>query len=910
MKRIISFVLAFVMVLSLVPAVSAAGGDLTAAVGVNGLTVTAGDTESVDNPGMPGAGDVEWTGEFKKITAVAKPIGERVSATLTFKNDSGIPATLRFEYSFTHWDENEYEEDRATVQGLSGDSGTFEKQLKNGEDYTITLISSYPDHDPATLTISGISLSTGGDVTATFTPADNGSYTVEGESITADTKKTAAEGTSYAVSATAASGYQFFGWSNGPRYISYKAEDKITITEDCTISPVFVKEDVAVFGVGIERFQSLSEANEYANSSAVKTIVLMNDGILTGEHTISVGNTLLIPYDAANTVHTEATSIATLSDTGNLWTNHDWEKPSAYRTLTMAAGAELVINGSLNVGGKHSSGPFLTAGSPSGDLGMIQMAEGSNITVNNGGTLYCWGYIYGGGTVTAKNGATVHENIQFTDFRGGNATSGIAQSFLVFPMTQYYVQNIEVATTYEYGAVEEVWGSIYVAGAGSKVYGTSVKFIGPDSKTAMFVPSNGGSVTKTYLPESDRLQLDINGDGSINPMTLDMEGLKEQLGGQALNTETFVLPITNNMTININSGTTSLNQSLALLPGTELTIAKDAKLFVNRDGEPFVSDLLGQVYNDGYNLIVYDRDQWLNAFTLEGEYIETYFVYNGKRLQPVLFTPSGSYTRTEDDLVDAVVDINGTLITDGFIYTTVTPVIDEETGEPIGFDGDTPVISSGKTGKVIMNNGAGQDMLTFQASQNGSEPFFTMLFMISARLQNEDGSYLDTMGAEAGATFSYCEKCGQWIAGNLSSHRVDVTWIVDGKAVTQEFCKGTKIVYGDGTDPVKDGYEFIGWSTENDNTPEYTAATLPNADVATPYWACFKEKTTGLLGDVNLDGNVDAYDVTALARHVGGIEEFDDVTALENSNVNRDGNVDAYDLTKLARYAGGIDLEL
>ncbi|MCD7902842.1 MAG: leucine-rich repeat protein [Oscillospiraceae bacterium] len=59
-------------------------------------------------------------------------------------------------------------------------------------------------------------------------------------------------------------------------------------------------------------------------------------------------------------------------------------------------------------------------------------------------------------------------------------------------------------------------------------------------------------------------------------------------------------------------------------------------------------------------------------------------------------------------------------------------------------------------------------------------------------------------------------------------------------------------------------------------------------------------------GDLNGDGEVDASDLTILARHVGKVETMEDETALANADVTGDGNVDASDLTKLAQYVGKI----
>jgi len=906
MKRALSFMLALIMVLGLVPAVSAAETELSGLT-VNGLSVTHGDTltwnynyEELVAP-APTGGSIEWTASGTQIVSVATP-GRvaQTGATLTFKNELDIPATLRFEYSFIH-----EEDDYAEIRGIT--DSPFEKELASGESFTITVISPDAGCAPAILTITGLSLSAGGDVTATFTPAQNGSYTVNGNEITGENALTAAVGTKYAVSATAVSGYRFFGWYNGKEYISYKAETDITVNEDCTIYPVFIKDDVAVFGVGEARFQSLTEADTYAKGSPVKTIVLVSDGILPeGNYTVSTGNTLLIPFDASNTVLTEATSIAYYEekeDGSTQLINPAWTQPNPYRTLTMAAGAKLTVNGSLNVGGKHSAGPFLTAGSPSGDLGMIRMAEGSNITVTNGGVLYCWGYIYGNGTVTVKEGGAAHENFQFSDFRGGNITLGLATTFLVFPISQYYVQNIEVAATFERGASEYVWGSIYLQ---NQVHGTSVKFIGENENLCMFVPGVGGTVTKTYDPATDRLIIDVDGDGSINPMGL-------ELGGTAINTATFVLPINSNMTINVNSGTTALNQSLALLPGVELTIAESATLSV-KSREPLKNEDGTLVhYTGGNNLIIYDRDQWFNAYrTTNGDIrtataAEVKFVYSKsgfKRLEPVAWSPTRTGTRTEADLKDAVVDINGRLITEGFIYTTIDLDLAKYlTGQGLEITGGGAAVTSSEgTGVLVMNNGMGMDNITLQPYQNTETVEFAYIPMITARLQNADGSYLDTMGAEPGATFSYCDKCGQWYAGNEDTHTVEITWIVDGVGEPQEICKGTKPVYGIGTDPVKDGFEFLGWSL---TAGGQVLESLPLATEDAVYYAVFQEKAKGLTGDLDGDGEVTTEDLTLLARHVAGNELLTG-QAIENADVDGSGEIDTEDLTMLARYVAGI----
>lgn len=61
-----------------------------------------------------------------------------------------------------------------------------------------------------------------------------------------------------------------------------------------------------------------------------------------------------------------------------------------------------------------------------------------------------------------------------------------------------------------------------------------------------------------------------------------------------------------------------------------------------------------------------------------------------------------------------------------------------------------------------------------------------------------------------------------------------------------------------------------------------------------------------LKGDLDSDWDVDAEDLTILARHVAGIEVLTDAAALKNANVDGSCEITAEDLTLHARYVAGI----
>ena len=71
-----------------------------------------------------------------------------------------------------------------------------------------------------------------------------------------------------------------------------------------------------------------------------------------------------------------------------------------------------------------------------------------------------------------------------------------------------------------------------------------------------------------------------------------------------------------------------------------------------------------------------------------------------------------------------------------------------------------------------------------------------------------------------------------------------------------------------------------------------------------------EKKAQAVKGDVDGNKDVDASDLTVLARHVGKIEEITDAKLLKNADVDGVAGVDANDLTKLARFVGKIDTTL
>ncbi|MGM9635627.1 MAG: InlB B-repeat-containing protein, partial [Candidatus Avispirillum sp.] len=806
LKRFGSLALVLVMLAAMIPGFTLAAKAAGTLNTISGLTATWTDASN-------SKGSASWSASGTSITGTATGykqygvIGNTITTTLTLTNSFGSEAALSFDYTL---------EGGGSVSGISGES--YSGVLADGDSLTITLTSP-SGTSTNTLSITGLSLisTSAGDVTTTFKTAEGGSYTVaEGsgtaEEITAETQKTAAAGTEYTVSATAASGYLFFGWYNETtgKIMSNDTPYTFKASADMTLVPRFISDTTALFGVGTAKFDDLTEAGAYAAAGGVKTIVLLNDGTVSGSHTIPAGTTLLIPFDDNNTLYTD-----TPETTSSFLNNVAWVKPTAYRTLTLAADADITVNGAISLSAKHAAGGSGgNAGSPTGPCSFMNMTEGSRITLNSGAALYAWGYVTGSGTITAKSGSKVYENFQIRDFRGGTATSAMANDGLVFPLSQYYVQNVEAPITYESGAEEWVYTSLYMS---SMVFSASVKFVGDG---AMFQPKEGGSVTKTYIGSSDRLNIDVRGNATLSSIQLSISGTN-------INSASYILPINSNIDINILSGTTTVSQDLALLPGSAVSISDGATLDIAYTDSPSPAIESGV----GYNLFAYDADEWTYGYDGDLNRVDgVKYVYSGYRFIPLSYAPGRTYTRTEADLKDVVIDVNGTITADGFLFTTA---------------GGASIISSGKTGRIVMASGAGTEEYIFQATQSGSDITYYAIPVTSAVLKNGDGTYTETAGAVANDTFIYNAAKDKWVKeGEIEE--ITVTFNAnggEGSMEAQTIESGVDAVLADNSF-TREHYSFKEWNTAQDgNGTSYKNGATVNFTEDTTLYATWEIDT-------------------------------------------------------------------
>ena len=751
-KRFLSWTLALLMALSLLPAglltlpAYAASGPVT---GLNDPEI--GLSYSGDSEGSWRADGTGITGSVISTTYLV--IFEKTHATtLTITNNKSTAARLMFDYAV------DLQGGTVKVAGERVSSGkSYSGELAAGGSIEIYLKSGSTS-SPTTIQISNILLiASDVRVKTTFSAPEYCSYTVNaGEygtySLSNDSASkdfTQSSTAAYQLTAYPTEEYRFLGWYNltKEQYISTEAETSMYFDTPCTITARFAAEDAAIFETGGQPFADLGEAISYASEHEKDKITLIGSGSIDGAYTIPKEITLLIPFDEAGTTYTDVPGYTTTED----------KTRTAFRKLTMEEGASIIVEGAISVGGKHYTSSGAQCCKTTGPYGQIQMEAGSGITLENGANLYAWGYITGDGQITANSGAAVYEYFQIMDWRGGNCTKTMAEDAqTVFPFSQYYVQNIEAALTIEAGADEYAYISVTAALVGTQ--NATIPFVGDKG---LFRPLENGRFTKKYIPAEDRMSFEIEGPAVLNSIALTVMGV-------SVDSSSYVLPINNNVDMQILSGTTTVSKDAALLPGVAVSIAEGAELKVA----------------DSASLYVYDADQWSKAY-VQGS--------NDLGISPVAYSPSsGKVNRT---VSDATIDVNGTLTAAGAIYTT---------------EGGANICSSKGAGVYVQQGQRGKSSETYQCIQDDRTPNYTAIPITPAKLHNEDGSYTETADYPQGSEIKY-----EYNAWGGKPAMITVSFDANGGSGTMSAQRGTA---GQNITLPRNcftyaGHTFTGWNT-------------------------------------------------------------------------------------------------
>lgn len=581
-----------------------------------------------------------------------------------------------------------------------------------GDRYTVTYYACFRPKTKVTITLKATE-------NGTYTYTDgtqSGTITSTDESI--ETKSVVT------LQASPATGYKFFGWyeikDGKETYFSYESSTEKTFPTDATIYAKFIPSNWATYIVRnkpeVQYYDFQAAANAADASTDKFFLPLINGVVPAGNYTIPSGVTLLVPYEAT---YKNATNEPEFTESGG-------NNPAPFRTLTLAEGVAISVNGSINVNARLRNQQN-TNGAQNGVSGMINMQEGSTITLNSGANLYCWGIIYGKGEITANSGATVYESFQVNDYPGGtflslNLTN--YNKYKVFPVRIYCFPNIQSKLHLHHGATEKVATVFATDGVGLQ---KDIAFISTDN--GLFITKAGSVITKWYDKDNDLQMYQAKG-------SIDLESIELKIASSyTVNSANFILPITHNMHIELLPQTNNISSTVTLT--NDIAIHPGAKILVNKNVTVQIAE--------NKALYVYDLDQWENNYTFANGVNKSVVYPRSKTI---------SYDKSKGALTDAILEVAGTVEINGALYTT-------SSGANIkGVDG----------GKVIWRNKAPENKNINQCIQSGKySGEWPEILVTSAQLHNDETrhsapyNYTQTSDAVADDEFWYVESLGKWV---------------------------------------------------------------------------------------------------------------------------------------------------
>ena len=568
-----------------------------------------------------------------------------------------------------------------------------------------------------------------------------------------------------------ATGYRVYRWISthgGEEEIDYLSGNKKLVqwTKDAEVTVEFTEDKYASFFVKENpsiKYNDLNLALEAAASSSSKTVVVdptynntarCNGGYLrTGTYTIPDGYTLLVPADDVYTALGHAQNC-----TSNEWAADGVTlSPKCFSKLIIEDGTTLNVDGVLCVYAKWNYANSTTTHMKPGNYGWIEM-EGNSVININDATLHAFGYITNSksvditkdnmnqvGRVVANSNAIIYEILVMSDWRGGSALVGstdrigqvvnlgiiygggaagmVKNPSKVFPMNQYYFQNVEVPLTMNPGSKEKVQMTV---DAGVLAMAT-VDFIVPNDAanadesqiaSGLLRLGDNTKLTKYYDKNNDRLCLYLDeyteGGAHALPTFFHTIVMNLTVGTNAIpvSSEQYTLPITNNVDIvigkNLQVDIVS-GRDLAFLPGASMKV--DANSTVNVNSNVYIYDTNERVFHD------VTRNTAVNG--------KGYFSSGNGTLYRLPYRPDGVPTiRTTSNIADSKWDINGNVYVNGALYTT---------------EGGANITSSLGGGSVYFNT-IGTNDTTAQGFQSGTVSFYHIP-ITNAKLFNAGGSF-------------------------------------------------------------------------------------------------------------------------------------------------------------------------
>ena len=382
----------------------------------------------------------------------------------------------------------------------------------------------------------------------------------------------------------------------------------------------------------VEEYRT-SAINDANMTNPFLIFALEGDGELVGDYTLPAYTSILVPNDAQDTYYSLTPGDLTMNEMKtklgitakpsdenymNIVMGNLIAQTTSFKTLTVSGKLTFNALSQMSVAGYYYAGDvrdssMYNAGMPSnailGPFGKVVLNEGAKMDftssgiddadiaaldlpddgddenptdyMNKGSYLFSWGFVSGVGEVNIEDGAYVYEDFQLSDFPDMETAMSMMtrdseqQLNGVFPVSQYYVQNIESSLNIYKGGVENIHACLSL---GSNKVPIEVPFVGKpkvlDTDTqAMFVVSSG-YVTKYFDADIFKTKFIINGEAAIANLQMNL------YHAISIDSTDFQLPISN-IDIEVTNGSTlTATQDIQLLPYASIQVDDGATLDV------------------------------------------------------------------------------------------------------------------------------------------------------------------------------------------------------------------------------------------------------------------------------------------------------------------------------------------
>lgn len=571
--------------------------------------------------------------------------------------------------------------------------------------------------------------------------------------------------------------------------------DDVTIYEIPSSDPRYaagLRYDVVAFAdvknvakIGNQYYDTLEEALAAAKSDDF--VFLTQNYKLSQPVTVKNGVTLYIPFSAECISQYDTDGVKYVVEPKTVTEASDI---NPYRTLTMTDNSSIEVLGSLVAGGatyltnQQMNKTIGCPGSTTGTYGRIDMSKGGHILVNSGAGLYVWGYISGqsqsegnnlidAGSIEVLDGGKVYESFVIGDWRGGGNTACIGNdpTYRVFPFKQYFIPNVEVPMTINYGGEEIAVMSLY--GDNSKLM-VNANLVGMNNSLFNLV-SMGSKLIKHYDPQTDRQYFTLNGEVEFSEINIKVNS------DLTVRSSDFVFPISSSFTFACNDCELSIPYDVEMLPGSEILVDQTSKL-----------NLQGNIY-------VYDVDNWDKYIGSTDRY------FTSLTVRPTDHYLNDSWT-SKSSLNDAHIHVDGNVIVDGALYTTTAgAAVTSNGGGSIKF---IKPAEGQYTFQVLGNGSKKTDYKINDYKRNESTtytgPYCTPVSVVSAMLHSTDGTYCQTTGISGETVF--VNDNGKWskeggttsvdAVTTTSDNNVNTIHTIQGITVSAAKTPGLYIVNG------------------------------------------------------------------------------------------------------------------